>query len=245
VADKHAPVRIGIAGWSNPPSQKRFRAAPQSHLEYYAGRFSCVEINSSFYRSHRKSTYLAWKLATPAEFRFAVKMPRTITHDSALSDASDEIAVFFDEVEALQPKLAVVLVQLPPSLEFSAAKVRSFFRSLPPLKGTRLVCEPRHASWFTGSADALLERLEVARAATDPTPFAPAKLPGGSPALRYFRWHGSPRKYYSSYSEARLAAFAAEANTIGHSDSWCIFDNTAAYAAWDNAQALATMLRTR
>jgi uncharacterized protein YecE (DUF72 family) len=245
VENKHTPVRIGIAGWSNPPSQKELRPAHQSHLEYYAERFSCVEINSSFYRSHRKSTYSAWKLATPAAFRFAVKLPRTITHESALSNAADEVASFFDEIEALQPKLGVVLVQLPPSLDFNAAKVRSFFRSLPRLEGVRLVCEPRHASWFTGSADALLERLEVARAATDPTPFAQAKLPGGSPALRYFRWHGSPRKYYSSYSATRLAAFAAEVSAFGRSNSWCIFDNTAAYAAWDNAQAIAKLLPAR
>jgi uncharacterized protein YecE (DUF72 family) len=242
---KPSPVRIGIAGWSNPPSQKEFRPASQSHLEHYAHQFSCVEINSSFYRSHRKSTYAAWKLATPPSFRFSVKMPRTITHDSALTGAADETARFFDEISALQPKLAVVLVQLPPSLEFRAAKVSSFFRMLPKLKSVRLVCEPRHASWFTGPADALLDRIGIARAATDPTSFAPAKLPGGNLALKYFRWHGSPRKYYSSYSPRRLTAFAAEVGAFGVSDSWCIFDNTAQYAAWENARAFRSYCELR
>src|SRR5262245_53518543 len=74
-------VRVGLAGWSNPPAAKQSRGRSQSHLEYYAEHFSCVEINSSFYRTHRRSTYLSWRLATPRKFRFAVKMPRSITHE--------------------------------------------------------------------------------------------------------------------------------------------------------------------
>jgi uncharacterized protein YecE (DUF72 family) len=232
-----ANVRIGIAGWSNPPRHKTRRGANQSHLEYYAEHFSCVEINSSFYRTHRKSTYSAWNLATPASFRFAVKMPRTITHDSGLQGTGEETAQFFAEIEALQPKLGAVLVQLPPSLEFQAAHVRAFFKSMPKLGGTALVCEPRHASWFTGAADALLQRLGVTRVATDPTAFETAKRPGGNRDFAYFRWHGSPRKYYSRYSQAQLAAFAAEVTAVGSASTWCIFDNTARHAAWDNAKS--------
>src|SRR6201996_3417025 len=190
-------IQAGIAGWANPPSYKTHRSAPQSHLAYYAEHFSCVEINSSFYRPHRKSTYQTWKSATPASFRFSVKMPRAITHECALRHAGREITEFFDGIEALQPKLGAVLIQLPPSLEFSAALVRAFFKSLPKLGGVRLVCEPRHATWFTGAADALLERLDVSRAATDPSAFPAAKRAGGSRAFGYFRWHGSPRMYYS------------------------------------------------
>jgi uncharacterized protein YecE (DUF72 family) len=237
-AESAAGLRIGMAGWSNPPQHKGQRRAEQSHLQYYAEHFSCVEINSSFYRSHRKSTYSAWNLATPASFRFAVKMPRAITHDGGLEDTGEATAQFFDDIEALQPKLGAVLVQLPPSLEFDAAHVRTFFKSMPKLGGTPLVCEPRHASWFTGAADALLERLNVTRVATDPTAFESARLPGGNPGLAYFRWHGSPRKYYSSYSQVQLAEFAAQVAAVGSPRTWCIFDNTAHQAAWNNATAL-------
>jgi uncharacterized protein YecE (DUF72 family) len=214
-------------------------------LAYYAEHFSCVEINSSFYQLHRKSTYQTWKTATPASFRFSVKMPRTITHECALRHAAREIAEFFDGIEALQPKLGAVLIQLPPSLAFSAALVRAFFKSLPKLGGVRLVCEPRHATWFTGTADALLERLDVTRVAVDPTPFERARRPGGSRSFHYFRWHGSPRMYYSSYSDAQLESFAALAKAARPRDAWCIFDNTALYAAWNNADALLSLLKTR
>lgn len=235
-----ATLRVGIAGWSNPPSHKAHRSSAQSHLRYYAEHFSCVEINSSFYREHRKSTYKAWREATPPSFEFAVKMPRSVTHECALRHADKEIAGFFEGIAALQPKLRVVLVQLPPSLEFSAALTLGFFRSVPRLHGMRLVCEPRHGSWFTGTADALLARLRVSRVAADPSAIEGADKPGGSRDFAYFRWHGSPRKYYSSYSRAQLNQFAAGVTAAHAADSWCIFDNTAAYAAWDNALAFKT-----
>jgi hypothetical protein len=85
-----------------------------------------VEINSSFYRPHRQSTYEGWKTATPASFRFSVKMPRKITHECALRHAAAEVTEFYSGIEGLQPKLGAVLIQLPPSLEFSAASVRRF-----------------------------------------------------------------------------------------------------------------------
>jgi uncharacterized protein YecE (DUF72 family) len=208
---------------------------------YYAENFSCVEINSTFYRPHRKATYEAWKAATPAAFRFSVKMPRTITHECALRHAAAEVSEFFSGIEALQPKLGAVLLQLPPSLEFNAAAFRAFIKSVPKLRHVRLVCEPRHASWFAGPADALLGQLGISRAATDPSPFAPAKRPGGSRSFDYFRWHGSPRMYYSSYSEIQLKSFAAAAKAARSTETWCIFDNTALYAAWDNAAALLSL----
>jgi uncharacterized protein YecE (DUF72 family) len=169
-------------------------------------------------------------------------MPRTITHESALRHAASETNQFFSGIEALQPKLGAVLIQLPPSLEFSAPLVRAFFKSVPKLSGVRLVCEPRHAGWFTGAADALLERLDVSRAATDPSAFPAAKRAGGSRAFGYFRWHGSPRMYYSSYSDRQLKSFASLVKRAGCAHAWCIFDNTALYAAWDNATSLMSRL---
>lgn len=86
---------------------------------------------------------------TPTRFRFAVKMPRSITHESGLHGTRLEETCFFTEIEGLLPKLAVVLIQLPPGLEFSARTVRTFFHRLPQLPGTHMVCEPRHMSWFS------------------------------------------------------------------------------------------------
>ena len=228
-------MSIGLAGWANPPAHKQQRDTSQSHLEYYAAHFPCVEINSSFYRHHRAATYTAWRDATPAAFRFAVKMPRSITHDAALEGADEEIDVFFSGVSALQPKLAVILVQLPPSFEFDAGVVRNFFASLPRLAGVHLACEPRHATWFTGVADSLLERAGVSRVASDPAKWPGGDGVGGDKRFQYFRWHGSPTMYYSSYTADQLEHFAGLID-VGV-PTWCMFDNTARYAAWDNARS--------
>jgi uncharacterized protein YecE (DUF72 family) len=231
-------IRVGIAGWNNPPAHRSKRRAAQSHLNYYAQHFNCIEINSSFYRPHQKQTYERWRDSTPARFRFSVKMPRSITHDCALRGARLEVSRFFEEIEGLQPKLAVILIQLPPSLEFVARTVRTFFQSIPRLPGTFLVCEPRHISWFSKSADAVLLRATVSRAAVDPACGDVAKRPGGDRQFSYFRWHGSPKMYYSSYDAGHLASLAATMRECESNEAWCIFDNTARYAAWDNAGTL-------
>jgi uncharacterized protein YecE (DUF72 family) len=234
-----------MAGWSNPPSKACDRAAEQSHLSHYAARFSCVEINSSFYRSHQAATYTRWRDATPAAFRFSVKLPRSITHDSHLKRCAAEVARFYGDIEYLQPKLAAVLVQLPPSLEFNSRSVRTFFSSMPLLRRTKVVCEPRHASWFTSAAENVLRETGVSRVAADPVRAPGAEAPGGARRFAYFRWHGSPRLYYSKYSRDQLALFAAAVSKANAAQTWCVFDNTARHAAWDDALELMRLLRAR
>jgi len=231
-------VRVGIAGWSNPPVQRTYRHAAQSHLMYYAEHFSCVEINSSFYRSHRVTTYRSWRDATHRQFKFSVKMPRAITHESCLRGVAREVSRFYNEIEGLQPKLGAVLVQLPSSFEFNARVVRAFFKALPRLPATEVVCEPRHPSWFSDVADAELRRSEVSRVAADPPRVDAANLPGGDRSLVYFRWHGSPNMYHSSYSDAKLTLLAATVKKVAARVVWCVFDNTARYAAWEDALKL-------
>ena len=238
-------IRIGLAGWSNPPAKRLERHPGQTHLSFYAAHFSCVEINSSFYRTHQSATYARWRDETPAAFRFTVKMPRSITHESHLKHCATEVERFYEGIIALQPKLAAVLVQLPPSLEFSRRTVRTFFNSLPRLRGTKVVCEPRHVSWFTSAAESTLREAGVSRVAADPARCAGADVPGGVRRFAYFRWHGSPRLYYSKYSEAQLAIFAATVRKAKTAETWCVFDNTARYAAWDDALQFVAALQTQ
>ena len=228
-------IRIGLAGWSNPPAVRTQRSAGQSHLAYYAARFSCVEINSSFYRGHQAATYARWRDETPPSFRFSVKMPRSVTHESQLKRCAAGVQRFFDEIVELQPKLAAVLVQLPPSLEYSARTARAFFKAVPAMGGTRVACEPRHAGWFTAAAGETLESLGVSRVAADPARFPGADCPRGAKQFAYFRWHGTPRMYYSAYSQQQLDAFAKMVVNTAATDIWCVFDNTARHAAWEDA----------
>jgi uncharacterized protein YecE (DUF72 family) len=238
-------IRVGLAGWSNPPAKRFERDSGQTHLSYYAAHFSCVEVNSSFYRPHQSATYARWRDETPAQFRFSVKMPRSITHESHLRRCVTDVERFYEDIAALQPKLAAVLVQLPPSLEFNGRIVRAFFNSLPLLRGTKVVCEPRHPSWFTSAVEEVLRDSGVSRVAADPVRCPGAEVPGVARRFAYFRWHGSPRLYYSKYSEAQLATFAAEVTTTKATETWCVFDNTARYAAWDDALQFMAALQGR
>jgi uncharacterized protein YecE (DUF72 family) len=235
-------VRVGLAGWGNPPDKRQARKHLQSHLSFYAEQFACVEINSSFYKPHQPSTYARWRDETPATFRFSVKMPQSITHESGLKRCAAEVGRFYHETEHLGPKLSAILVQLPPSLEFSSRSVRAFFSKLPTRRGAKVVCEPRHASWFTDTAERVLRESGVARVATDPVRHAGADQPGGRRRFAYFRWHGSPRLYYSKYTEEQLNRFAVLVASVKATELWCIFDNTAHYAAWDDALRFSALL---
>lgn len=241
----HSRIRVGLAGWNNPPAKRGERDPGQTHLSYYAAHFSCVEINSSFYRPHQSATYTRWRDETPEPFRFSVKMPRSITHESGLKRCAAEVAGFYEDVVHLQPKLAAILVQLPPSLEYSGRTVRAFFNIVPSLRGTRVVCEPRHSTWFTSAAQNTLREMSVSRAAADPVRSPGADTPGGTPRFAYFRWHGSPRPYYSKYSQGQLRVFAEAAMRTKAKETWCIFDNTAQYAAWGNSLQFLALLRRR
>ena len=232
-------LNIGTAGWSIPRDLADRFPAEGTSLERYAARFPVAEINSSFHRSHRRSTWERWADSVPTEFRFSVKVPKTITHQRKLRDCHELIAAFLDEVAPLGPRLGVLLVQLPPKLAYDADAAEDVFTLFQTRIATPIACEPRHASWFTPEADAQLRALHVARVAADPACCEGADRPGGWPGLSYWRLHGSPIKYRSSYAD-RLSMYAerlmAEAAA---SDTWCIFDNTASSAAAADALALA------
>ena len=246
-----APLYIGTAGWSLPrASQHRFvQDAELSHLERYARQLTAVEINSSFYRPHQRSTYELWAAATPAHFRFCVKLPRAITHDARLHDCGPLLAAFLDQARGLGERLGCLLVQLPPSLALDAPVATAFLRTLRCQYGPGgIAVEPRHASWFTPEGDALLAGWQAARVLADPVRHAPAgSAPGGWPELVYVRPHGSPRMYYSAYDAKLVRALAArlqqarrEARSV-----WCMFDNTASGAATQNALDLQAALPAR
>jgi uncharacterized protein YecE (DUF72 family) len=228
-------IRIGTAGWALPRTWRDRFEAGESNLARYATRFSAVEINSSFYRQHRRATYERWAAAVPADFRFAVKVPRAVTHDQRLIAADVLLEVFLDEVRGLGERLGPLLVQLPPSLAFDEPTADELFATLRAMHDGDVVCEPRHASWFDASADALLRRHRVARAAADPALSATAARPGGDERLAYYRLHGSPRMYYSEYSSEYLAGLATALRAVNGVPHWCMFDNTTLGAATGNA----------
>jgi uncharacterized protein YecE (DUF72 family) len=237
------PFRIGTAGWSVPSRYTDQVPPGGSHLERYAGRLNAVEINSSFYRPHRHATYQRWAQSVPDDFRFSVKVPKAITHEAGLADCSGLLDRFVDEVTGLGGKLGVLLVQLPPKLGFGKRVAAGFFRDLRARIDANVVLEARHASWFAPGVDDWLAERRIALVAADPAPVEGAGKPGGRGDLAYYRWHGSPRIYYSEYDAAALAALKQRLEDDHARNIWCIFDNTAAGAALGNALQLALSLQ--
>ena len=231
---------VGTAGWSIPRDSSHRCEGDGTHLQRYARVFPCTEINSSFHRPHAAATYARWAASTPRAFRFAVKLPKQITHVQRLRQSRSALERFLEESAGLGSKRGPLLVQLPPSLAFDARVAGRFFALLRSHYPGPVVCEPRHETWFT-AADALLARYEVARVAADPPPAAGADVPGGWMGLTYFRLHGSPRKYWSSYPSAVLNGVASTMRQAS-GETWCIFDNTASGAALENAWQLQTQL---
>ena len=238
-------LRIGTAGWGLPRLWRDRFPAEGSYLERYATRFSAVEINSSFYRQHRRAVYERWAAAVPPSFRFAVKLPRAITHDQMLVATDVLLEVFLEEATGLGDRLGPLLVQLPPSLAYHEEAVEEFLRDLRRLHAGAVAFEPRNESWFTGAADAALARHGVARVGADPARVPAAATPAGDDRLVYHRLHGSPRIYYSDYEPERLRAVAGEllAARASGAETWCIFDNTTLGAATGNALGLSELTR--
>lgn len=234
-------IRIGTAGWTIPATVAAAFPTGGTSLERYAACFDAAEINSSFHRSHRASTWARWRDSVPDGFRFSAKLPKTITHQRKLVDCADLVATFLREVAELGDKLAVLLVQLPPSLAFDPAVAQPFFDLLAS-NPARIACEPRHASWFEPDGDLLLESLGIARVAADPALSELAARPGGDRAFSYWRLHGSPQMYRSSYAE-RIPAIGERLRCDEAAESWCMFDNTASSAAAADALALRDVLR--
>lgn len=135
----------------------------------------------------------------PESFRFSVKMPKAITHLRGLKDADELVASFLEELALLENRLGALLVQLPPKLVFDAGVAEEFFQRLRARTALAVVCEPRHESWFGDAADRLLQSYKVARVAADPARVPAAAVPGGWRGMSYYRLHGSPKMYYSSY----------------------------------------------
>ncbi|WP_206524709.1 DUF72 domain-containing protein [Devosia sp. 1566] len=223
---------IGTAGWSLNRDFSEFQGGGTA-LERYAAVFSATEVNSSFHRRHRPSTWQRWHDSVPQNFKFSVKLPKTITHQSQLIDPETDLDEFFADIAPLGSKLAAILVQLPPKLAFQRESASAFFSALQARSPVPVYLEPRHATWANAEASELLQAFKIARVYADPQQegLRAAALADGA---TYLRLHGSPKIYYSEYDHAAIELFAALLRA-GSGPGWCIFDNTASGAALRDA----------
>jgi uncharacterized protein YecE (DUF72 family) len=157
-------IRIGTSGYVYRHWRKGvFYPAglkAREELAYYATHFPTVELNNPFYRLPTAEMFQRWRDATPADFEFAVKASRYITHVKRLRDVGEELALFMERAEHLGPKLGPILFQLPPTLQADTPRLREF---LPLLSSDRRwVLEFRNPSWHMDTAYRLLAEHHVA-----------------------------------------------------------------------------------
>jgi uncharacterized protein YecE (DUF72 family) len=230
-------ARIGISGWRYAPWRGVFYPAglPQrAELAYAASQVNSAEINGSFYSLQRPSSWLAWHAQTPADFVFAVKGPRYITHMLKLNNARAPLANFLASgVLALRDKLGPILWQLPPNLAFHEDKLEAFLAQLPrdsdqalslarehdarmqgrswlePTKkrALRHALEIRHPTFIDPAFIALLRRQGVALVVADTAGRWPL-IEDVTADFVYVRLHGDEALYTSGYGDAALANWA-------------------------------------
>ncbi|HEY3463912.1 MAG TPA: DUF72 domain-containing protein [Amycolatopsis sp.] len=269
-----AEIRIGTSGWRYPPWRGVFYPSglPQrQELEYLSRRMNAVEINGSFYSLQRPERFRAWFAETPADFLFAVKGGRFITHMKQLRDVETALANFYASgVLALGAKLGPFLWQLPPRLAFDPDRLTNFFALLPrttteaaelakkhddKLKGTphldsgprrplKHALEVRHPSFAQPAATKLLREHGIALVVADTAGKWPF-LEDQTADFTYVRLHGDEELYVSGYSDEALRTWAAKIRTWhdeGRRDVHVYFDNDVKVEAPRNAECLADLL---
>lgn len=178
-------------------------------LEYYARRFTTVEINASFYRLPSAAMVTRWRELAPPGFAFAAKGSRLITHAHRLAGAEESAEAFMDRLGDLGPALAVVLWQLPPAMECakeSLARLDAFLGLLP--GNVRHAVEFRHRSWLTGEVFSVLRDHGAAQVAVSST-----RMPRDltlTADFAYVRMHGLSGGHAHDYTRRELIGLLAE-----------------------------------
>jgi len=200
-------ARVGCSGWQYKHWRGDFYPADvpvAGWFDYYAQRFDTVEINNSFYRLPERATFAAWRRRAPAEFVFAVKASRFLTHMKKLKDPQEPIERLFTRMRALGPHLGPVLYQLPPGWKVDVERFRRFLQTLP--RRARHVIEFREPTWYSPEIRTLMEKYRVALCLHD--------MPGSATGRNrlgpfvYVRFHGATSKYGGGYSSERLRGWA-------------------------------------
>ena len=201
-------VRVGTSGYNYAEWKGSFYPAdlPAARmLPYYAGCFSTVEINATFYRMPTPKTVTGWAQATPSDFTLALKAPQRITHFARLRDVDEPVRYFCDAARALGPKLGPLLFQLPPNFSRDTARLADLLALLP--AGLACAFEFRHDSWLT---DEVYERLRARGAA-----LCIADSDQGTTPLEVTAPFGYLRLRHEGYTDADLARWAATIRRLG------------------------------
>jgi uncharacterized protein YecE (DUF72 family) len=238
-------IRIGCSGWNYqhwrdgvfyPP-----RLPARRWLDFYAGRFDTVEVNSTFYRLPRESAVANWVRESPPGFLLAVKMSRYATHIKRLRDLAPSIALFYERIRPLvgSPKLGPVLWQLPPDFRRDDDRLEAALDQLPP---GRHCFEFRHETWFVEPVYELLRRHRVALVIGD-DPRRPFQAHEVTTNWTFIRFHHGTRGRGGNYSQSELEEWAKRIDVFAREgDVHAYFNNDWNGYAVRNAARLQRLL---
>lgn len=237
-------IYIGCSGFSNKDWKGEFypeTLSSKDYLEYYSDAFDSVEINSTFYRQPTLETLQNWHAKTPDDFSFFVKIPKSVTHDARLKDSSDKVTDFCALIaEGLQKKISGFLFQLPPSFIFSDENLKRILESAN--KNYLNVVEFRNKSWWNDTVITALEKNEIVFSGVSIPKDISDELIFNHPHILYYRLHGDPVMFKSSYSDEFLNKFASQIKKA-EKTSYIFFNNTWGMSAIRNAKYLQKLLQ--
>jgi uncharacterized protein YecE (DUF72 family) len=149
-------VRVGTCSWADPSLIKSRAFYPrgcgtsEKRLNYYASRFSIVEVDSSFFAMPQPQHAQLWAQRTPANFVFNVKAFRLLTgHQSAPQSFPPDLQPYLPPLAGR--KKNYYYSDLPPDL--CDELWRRFIEALAPLKaaGKLKAVHFQFAPWVTAS----------------------------------------------------------------------------------------------
>ena len=236
-------IYIGCSGFSNRDWKGFFfpEALPsKEQLNYYAAKFNSVEINSTFYRRPRPQTLANWYKRTGEDFKFFIKIPKTITHVKRLKETAAETADFCHHIhQGIKEKLAGFLFQMPPSFHFSEEHLEQLIETVE-FQFLNVV-EFRHASWWNEEVFKTLQERNIVFSGVSFPKNIPDVFITNNDKSVYYRLHGVPVLFKSEYSEEQLERLAKEIRKAGQ-DVFVFFNNTWGTAALKNALYLQKLL---
>jgi len=233
-----AEYLVGTSGWNYDHWKGRFypKGLPQKRwLEFYAREFDTVEVNYSFYRWPSEKTMAGWYERAPANFKFTLKAPRTITHVKKLNAVEKWLDDFYKLTGLLKEKVGCHLFQLPPSLRRTDDTLELLRKFLPALDVTKdNAVEFRHKSWWDEEVYDLLRNHNVTFCTVSGLDM-PEDIVATADAA-YFRFHGE--RYATRYRQAALDEYAAAINKLECKKVYAYFNNDAQAYAVVNAKEL-------
>lgn len=235
-------VHIGTSGWVYPHWRGPFYpdGLPEPRwLDYYASHFASVEVNNSFYRLPTREMFAAWRAQTPAEFVFAVKANRFITHMKKLKEPAQTLPPLWEAVSGLGEKQGPLLFQLPPNWRLDFGRLKAFLEALP--RDIRAAFELRDARWHTAAVLDLLSEYNAAFCVFDLGGwYSPRAVTAD---FAYVRLHGPEAAYRGRYGRGALQDWADWLNRQQVKAAYVYFDNDQAAYAVQDAMELKTLLR--